>query len=134
MNRLSGILVARESNGAVTKVTVDLGAAAITAVLVEAGESIPEIKSRVAVVFKESETALASGTLRHTLSIRNRLPCTITDIEDDGILFRVGLDFCGQTLGALITSESGRDLELTNGSSVDALIKSTEVMIAKENA
>jgi molybdate transport system regulatory protein len=133
MNRLVGTLVARESNSAVTKVTVNLGSATITAVLVEAGELIPEIESRVAVVFKESETALASGSLQHKLSIRNRLSCTITDIEDDGILFRAGLDFCGQALGALITSESGRDLGLAKGLTVDALIKSTEVMIASEN-
>jgi molybdate transport system regulatory protein len=134
MNRLAGTLVERESNGAVTRVTVNLGSAIITAVLVEAGEPTPEIDSRVTVVFKESETALASGSLQHKLSIRNRLSCTITAIEDDGILFRVGLDFCGQSLGALITSESGRDLGLAIGSAVDALIKSTEVMVEAEKA
>ena len=78
------------------------------------------------VCFKESEIALALGTFEGKLSIRNRLPCTVKSVEDDGVLGRVNLDFSGTPLAALITSESARDLGLSAGTQVFALVKSTE--------
>ncbi len=132
MNRLAGTLVSRESSGAIAKITVNLGPATVTAVLLEEPSFLPEQGAQVTVCFKESETALALGTFEGKLSIRNRLPCTVKSVEDDGVLGRVNLDFSGTPLAALITSESARDLGLSAGTQVFALVKSTEVMIAPE--
>jgi molybdopterin-binding protein len=55
-------------------------------------------------------------------------------VEDDGILANVNLDYEGSLLCALITSESVKDLEVVPGKAVNALIKSTEVMIDLEGA
>lgn len=134
MNRLEGKLVSRESIGAVAKITVDLGPATVTAVLLEEPPLLPEQGAPVTVCFKESETALALGGFEGKLSIRNRLPCVVASVQDDGVLCRVNLDFRGTRLSALITSESGRDLGLSAGTQVFALVKSTEVMIALEAA
>jgi molybdopterin-binding protein len=60
------------------------------------------------------------------------LPCRVLAVEDDGILANVTLDFDGGPLAALITSESIKDLGIVAGKSVNALIKSTEVMIDLE--
>ena len=134
MNRLAGTLVSRESISAVAKVTVDLGTATVTAVLLEEPPLLPEQGAPVTVCFKESETALALGTFEGKLSIRNRLPCVVESVQDDGVLCCVTLNFSGARLFALITSESGRDLGLSAGTQVFALVKSTEVMIAPEAA
>jgi molybdate transport system regulatory protein len=132
VNRLAGTLVSRESSGAIAKITVNLGPATVTAVLLEEPSFLPEQGTPVTLCFKESETALARGTFEGKLSIRNRLPCTVKSVEDDGVLCRVNLDFSGTPLAALITSESARDLGLSAGTQVFALVKSTEVMIAPE--
>jgi molybdate transport system regulatory protein len=134
MNRIAGTIVSRESGAAIARITVMLGPSTITAVLLEDASSLPPDGSPVTVFFKESETALALGAIEGKMSIRNRLPCTVTSVEDDGILGRVDLDFSGTPLAALVTSESVRDLGLSAGARVLALVKSTEVMIAAETA
>jgi molybdate transport system regulatory protein len=134
MNRLSGTLVECEAKGAVARITIVLAASKITAVVIGGLPSISAKGSKVAVCFKESETALAAADFSGKMSIRNRLPCTVISIEDDGILCRVNLNFESTSLAALITSESARDLGLSEGSRVLALVKSTEVMIAENDA
>jgi molybdate transport system regulatory protein len=134
VNRLAGTLVSRQSSGAIARVTVMLGTSSITAVLLEDAFSVPEVGVPVTVCFKESETALATGSFEGKLSIRNQLACTVTSVEDDGVLSRVNLAFSQTPLAALVTSESVRDLGLSAGTRVFALVKSTEVMIAVETA
>jgi molybdopterin-binding protein len=132
MNRLAGTLVTRESSGAIARVTVTLGSSTVTAVLLEDASLIPEKGSPVTVCFKESETALALEIPVHSLSIRNRLACRVVAVEDDGILANIRLDYDGSPLCALITTESARDLGISPGKMVNALIKSTEVMIERK--
>ncbi|WP_191878662.1 TOBE domain-containing protein [Streptomyces filipinensis] len=66
-----------------------------------------------------------------TLSIRNQLPGTVTAIQPGEAMatVRIRLDG-GQDLTAAITLEAVRDLGLAEGSSVRALVKSTEVSLA----
>ena len=69
------------------------------------------------------------------LSARNRLSGTIRSVEKDGAAARIVLDVSGPTrLSALITREAADDLDLQVGDTVDALVKSTEVMLAKRVA
>ncbi|MET7290473.1 TOBE domain-containing protein [Streptomyces sp. NPDC005573] len=68
-----------------------------------------------------------------TLSIRNQLPGTVTAIQRGEAMATVRLRLTGgQDLTAAITLESVKDLGLTEGSSVRALVKSTEVSLATE--
>ncbi|CAM5669157.1 TOBE domain-containing protein [Streptomyces canus] len=66
-----------------------------------------------------------------TLSIRNQLPGTVTTVTPGEAMatVRIRLDG-GQDLTAAITVESVTELGLTQGSSVRALVKSTEVSLA----
>jgi molybdate transport system regulatory protein len=130
VNRLAGTLVSAESDGAVARMSVNAAGSTITAVLLDAGAPVAAEGGPVTVAFNESETAVGVGTGKYRLSIRNRLPCTVTAVRDDGILCRVELDFLGSPLAALITSESARDLGLAAGLAVEALVKSTEVTVA----
>ncbi len=66
-----------------------------------------------------------------TLSIRNQLPGTVTTITPGEVMASVGIRLAGgQDLTAAITLEAVRDLALTPGSAVRALVKSTEVSLA----
>ncbi|GHE09415.1 TOBE domain-containing protein [Streptomyces alanosinicus] len=66
-----------------------------------------------------------------TLSIRNQLPGTVTAIQPGEAMATVKIRLDGgQDLTAAITLEALRDLGLAAGSSVRALVKSTEVSLA----
>jgi molybdate transport system regulatory protein len=66
-----------------------------------------------------------------TLSIRNQLPGTVTEVRpgEAMAIVRLRLDG-GQHLVAAVTKESADELALSPGSSVRALVKSTEVSVA----
>lgn len=66
-----------------------------------------------------------------SLSIRNQLPGTVTSVTPGEVMatVKVRLD-AGQEITAAVTLEAVRELGLTSGSAVRALIKSTEVSLA----
>jgi molybdopterin-binding protein len=66
------------------------------------------------------------------LSGRNRLRGFVEEVRIDGLLGQVRLRIGDQTLTAVITGDAIRDLKLRRGDDAVAIIKSTEVMIARE--
>ena len=66
------------------------------------------------------------------LSARNRLRGFIDEVRIDGLLAQVRLRVGGQSLTAVITADAVRALKLHRGDDALAIIKSTEVMIARE--
>lgn len=65
------------------------------------------------------------------LSARNRLHGFIDEVRIDGLLAQVRLRVGDQSLTAVITADAVRALKLRRGDDALAIIKSTEVMIAK---
>ncbi len=74
--------------------------------------------------------APADGALE--ISARNRLRGRITAIVADGVMAEVRLAIGGQELVSIITRSSAERLRLAVGLEVLAVIKSTEIMIARE--
>ena len=66
------------------------------------------------------------------LSGRNRLRGFVEEVRIDGLLGQVRLRIGDQTLTAVITSDAVSELKLRRGDDAMAIIKSTEVMIARE--
>jgi molybdopterin-binding protein len=66
------------------------------------------------------------------LSGRNRLRGFVEEIRVDGLLAQVRLRIGDQILTAVITRDATQELKLRRGDSAVAIIKSTEVMIARE--
>src|SRR6187455_1772894 len=65
------------------------------------------------------------------LSARNRLHGFVDEVRIDGLLAQVRLRVGGQSLTAVITADAVRALNLRRGDDAVAIIKSTEVMIAR---
>jgi molybdopterin-binding protein len=78
--------------------------------------------------------ARAPGTtgLIVALSGRNRLRGYVEEVRTDGLLGQVRLRIGDQTLTAVITGDAIHELKLRRGDDAIAIIKSTEVMIARE--
>jgi molybdopterin-binding protein len=66
------------------------------------------------------------------LSGRNRLRGFVEEIRSDGLLAQVRLRIGDQILTAVITGDAVAELKLRRGDHALAIIKSTEVMIARE--
>jgi molybdopterin-binding protein len=66
------------------------------------------------------------------LSGRNQLRGIVEEIRTDGLLAQVRLRIAHQTLTAVITTDAVRELKLKRGDQAIAIIKSTEVMLGRE--
>lgn len=81
--------------------------------------------------------APASGALHGVLvaiSGRNQIRGTVDEIRADGLLAQVRLRFGDQTLTAVITRDAVQELKLRRGDQAVAIIKSTAVMVGREQA
>ncbi|HTB95841.1 MAG TPA: helix-turn-helix transcriptional regulator [Terracidiphilus sp.] len=80
------------------------------------------------------EEFMPSGALKSAsprISGRNQLLGTVTEVVIEGLLAKVVLSVGGQRITAIVTSDAAHDLDVKVGDSAFALIKATEVMIAK---
>jgi molybdopterin-binding protein len=66
------------------------------------------------------------------LSGRNRLRGFVEEVRIDGLLGQVRLRIGDQTLTAVVTSDALNELKFRRGDDAVAIVKSTEVMIARE--
>ncbi len=132
-NQLDGVIqsVARGEVMATVRTELAGGPEITAAITLEAVEDLGLTDGqRVRVLVKSTEVAIAIAPLEH-LSIRNRLPATIANVDHGAVMtiVRVTIDG-GQTVTATITKDGAEDLDLSVGDAVTALIKSTEVSIA----
>jgi len=65
------------------------------------------------------------------LSARNQLKATVKSIKKGDLMAEVVLEIAGQEIVSVITAGSADKLGLKVGDAVSAIIKSTEVMVAK---
>ena len=68
------------------------------------------------------------------LSGRNKLRGYVDEVRVDGLLAQVRLRIGDQTLTAVVTADAVAELKLKRGDDAVAIVKSTEVMIAREAA
>ncbi|MGE4399184.1 MAG: molybdopterin-binding protein [Campylobacterales bacterium] len=85
-------------------------------------------KDEAYLLIKESEVAISKS--KHTdISISNRIECRIGSLQKGTILCEIGLEFNGEKLTSIITTESTERLGLNVGDTVFALIKANEIYI-----
>ncbi|PBC80824.1 molybdate transport system regulatory protein [Streptomyces sp. 2224.1] len=131
-NQLSGTVLSVTPGEvmATVKVRLDGGQQMTAAITLEAVKELGiEEGSTVLTLIKSTEVALATGTV-NGLSIRNRIPGTVTHVATGGAMAGVKVAVAGGELTAAITRDAAEDLGLAAGAEVTALVKSTEVALA----
>jgi molybdopterin-binding protein len=78
------------------------------------------------------KSARRATSLVLALSGRNRLRGYVEEVRTDGLMGQIRLRVGDQTLTAVITADAIAELKLKRGDDALAIIKSTEVMIARE--
>ena len=76
--------------------------------------------------------SLRPPTVLAALSGRNQLRGVVEEVRTDGLMAQIRLRIGDQTLTAIITRDAIDALRLRRGDEALAVIKSTEVMIARE--
>jgi len=75
----------------------------------------------------------SAKTVLVAISGRNQLRGIVEEIRSDGLLAQVRLRIGDQRLTAVITRDAVEELKLRRGDEAIAIVKSTEVMIARGN-
>lgn len=96
-----------------------------------AESEIERLLARRSPASRRRPSASVSDDALDGLSARNRLRGFIEEVRVDGLLAQVRLRVGDQALTAVITADAVRALELRRGDDAFAIIKSTEVMIAR---
>jgi molybdopterin-binding protein len=73
-----------------------------------------------------------SGRFFVKLSARNQLSGTVTSVNEGAAIANVAVDVAGQRLVASITVEAVKELGLSEGSQVTAIIKASDVILAAD--
>lgn len=135
MNRLPATIAAVDVHGSIALVDAAVGAHRFTATLIGAGEEVCTWQPGmpVTLLFKETEVSLAKN-LSGLISMRNRIPCTVTGIEHGKLLTRVILNFNGHPLESVITTRSSHALAIVPGDTVEGLVKANEMTVMPEAA
>ncbi|MFE5715072.1 molybdopterin-binding protein [Streptomyces sp. NPDC056501] len=131
-NQIAGTVVAVTPGEVMATVKVRLvgGQGVTAAITLEAVRDLGlDEGSAVRVLVKSTEVSLATGPVEG-LSIRNRIPGTVADVATGGAMASVKVSVEGGELTAAITKDAVADLGLAAGSSVVALIKSTEIALS----
>ncbi|MGW7574424.1 TOBE domain-containing protein [Streptomyces sp. NPDC054765] len=131
-NQLSGTVLSVTAGEAMAtvKVRLDSGQEITAAITLEAVKELGlKEGSAVRTLVKSTEVALATGAVDR-VSIRNRIPGTVTEVTTGGAMAGVKVTVAGGELTAAITKDAVEDLGLAAGAEVTALIKATEISLA----
>jgi molybdopterin-binding protein len=84
-----------------------------------------------ALLYKARSPESPKRNMLRTVSGRNQLVGRVVEVKIDGLMAQVKISIGGQVLTSIITADAVRELRLTVGETVAALIKSTEVMVLR---
>lgn len=133
MNRLTGTISKIQQSGAILLVDVNVDGHSFSVLLIESATQAEWLfqGNGVDLVFKETEVSLAKN-LSGMISMRNRMKCTVQQIERGELLSKVSLQFLKYVPTSAITTRSVNSLELKIGDEVEALVKANEVSLMKD--
>jgi molybdate transport system regulatory protein len=133
-NRVRGTVTGVVTGTVMAEVTISVGSEQIVAVITRHSAERLGLADGddVTVLIKATEVMLAKGSAPlDRISTRNQIPGKITGVQQGSVMSEVTIDAGGSELVAAVTRNSVERLGLKPGDDVVALIKATEVMVAK---
>jgi molybdopterin-binding protein len=131
MNILTGNITSIQGSESLSLVKIAVASTIFTAIIIDTPESEAYFKigNTVKVYFKETEVIIAKNEPLN-ISIQNKILCKIESIRNGEILSELHLSFEGKTINSIITTNAVKSLNLKNGDTVLALIKTNEVSLS----
>ncbi|MCB0295786.1 MAG: TOBE domain-containing protein [Calditrichaeota bacterium] len=130
MNRLKAEITAIESGGHISLVELRAHGDRFSCVVIETPQTAAYLRigREVEILFKETEVSIAKD-LSGEISLRNRIPAMIKQVDKGAVLARIVLDYRGLEIVSIITTRSANRLNLRPGDRVIGLVKANEVSI-----
>jgi molybdopterin-binding protein len=130
MNKLKGQIVNIQSEENISLVDINVGNQIFRALVLETQETSPFLRvgNFVYILFKETEVSIGK-IIKGSISLSNRIPCTVWKIKKGKILSQLELIFEDIKIFSIITTSSLERLGIKEGDSVEAFIKANEVSI-----
>ncbi|MDO9274230.1 MAG: TOBE domain-containing protein [Lutibacter sp.] len=131
MNILKGNITSIKGSESLSLVKNAVGSTIFTSIIIDTPESETYFKTgnSVKVYFKETEVIIAKNEPLN-ISIQNKIICIIDSIRNGEILSELQLSFGEFTIKSIITTNAVKILNLKNGDTVLALIKTNEVSLS----
>jgi len=131
MNTLSGNIVTIQTYEALSLVKVAVKDIVFTSIVIDTPETSDYLKTgaNVKLYFKETEVSISKDT-QLSISIQNKIVCTITAIMQGKLLSQINLSFGGLEIKSIITTDSCNKLNLKENDSILALIKTNEISLS----
>ena len=132
MNSLSGIINQIEVNGSLSLVGIKVGSCDFKSIVVETPETAEFLKldGPIKVLFKETEVIISTDE-NPQISLRNKMKATIISIEEGKLLSKISMDTNAGNVISIITTNAVKQLNLVEGSSVLAMVKTNEVLLSE---
>jgi molybdate transport system regulatory protein len=131
MNALSGEIETLDVSGNLTLVGLRVGECNFKSIVVDTPETVKylQIGGTVKVLFKETEVIIGTGE-HLQISLRNKMKASITTIEKGKLLAKLIMQTNAGEVISIITTNAVNQLELKEGSSVLAMVKTNEILLA----
>ena len=131
MNVLKGHISKIQTHGSISLVLVTVASTTFSAVVIETPESASYLKvgNDVNVLFKETEVVIGKGATDH-ISLQNKIRGELMDLENGVLLSKLFIKADVGTITAMITTKAVKQLNLINGETVTAMIKTNEIMLS----
>lgn len=130
MNKLKAEISEIITSGELSLIGLDMNGEKFFSLIVNQNEEYISKGNTVYMVFKETEVSIAKN-LSGDISIRNRFPSVIKSIDKGQLLSEIKLDFKGIEISSIITTGSCERLALKPGDEVEALLKTTELLLMR---
>lgn len=132
MNTFSGVITSIKVSGNISLITIDVNNIFFKTMVIETPATAAWLKmdNRINVIFKETEVILGKG-LEHLVSLQNRVPGKIIDIQKGELMSKVVVDTAVGNIVAVISLDAVLQLNLQVGETVSAMIKTNEIMISQ---
>lgn len=131
MNKLIGTIVELRTEGQMSLVSIKVGSHLISSIVLETPASASYLANggQVNVLFKETEVILAKGPVEG-ISVQNKLPGKIVEIESAVLLSRVTIDIGTDKIVSIITTKGASQLNLKVNDEIVAMIKTNEITLS----
>jgi molybdate transport system regulatory protein len=131
-NQIKGLFPSIQSGKAMTFVTLQAHGMHLASAITNDGAQELNLKQNDAVtaIVKATEVILAKGAIG-PLSARNRLSGRVSSVQHGEAMGLVKVVVGQETVEAAITTQAIKEMGLKEGDQVTAIIKATEVILAK---
>ncbi len=131
MNIFSGNIEAINENGELSIVTIKVGSASFTAIVIDTPKTASYLVegNPIKVIFKETEVIIGIGSVEG-ISLRNKLFGKVESIESDNLLSKLVIQTDIGMITSIITSNSVKRLKIEIGTEVCAMIKTNELLLS----